>query len=293
MLGALSLLLNGGGVEQLQNIAQELNAALDGQRAGDPRDAGQRRHAGVHPGREQGRHHPARSTASTGSPARSTREQDQLAVALDSLGPGLKVLNDQRDAARDACCSALDSLSGVAVDTVEREPGRPRRRPARRSRRAAEARRGGRGPAEVAASCWSPIPFTDEAVNGVKGDYFNLYAKIDLDLQAHLDNLSRSRRNPLQDIPILGDVTGGQDGAGGAAAAAADPRRSRPPGSRRGGGLGGPARRHCWEVVADAARRRVRLQLVAFVVIAVVGDRVRGVPVHRPRHGCSAPTATR
>ena len=27
------------------------------------------------------------------------------------------------------------------------------------------------------------IPFTDEAVNGVKGDYFNLYAKIDLNLQ--------------------------------------------------------------------------------------------------------------
>ena len=30
VLGALSMLLNGGGVEQLQNIAQELNNALEG-----------------------------------------------------------------------------------------------------------------------------------------------------------------------------------------------------------------------------------------------------------------------
>jgi phospholipid/cholesterol/gamma-HCH transport system substrate-binding protein len=50
-------------------------------------------------------------------------------------------------------------------------------------------------------------------VNGVKGDYFNLYAKIDLNLQTIVDNLSRSRRNPLENVPIVGDLVGGQPGA--------------------------------------------------------------------------------
>ncbi len=69
-------------------------------------------------------------------------------------------------------------------------------------------------------------------MNGVQGDYFNLYAKIDLNLQTILDNLSRSRNNPLQDIPILGDVVGGKPGDGGAQLPIPN---SRPPASGEGG----------------------------------------------------------
>jgi phospholipid/cholesterol/gamma-HCH transport system substrate-binding protein len=50
-------------------------------------------------------------------------------------------------------------------------------------------------------------------VKGVQGDYFNLYAKIDLNLQTILDNLSRSRNNPLQNVPIVGDLVSGQSGS--------------------------------------------------------------------------------
>jgi phospholipid/cholesterol/gamma-HCH transport system substrate-binding protein len=57
------------------------------------------------------------------------------------------------------------------------------------------------------------IPFSDEAVHGIRGDYFNLYAKIDLNLQTIVDNLSRSRRNPLENVPIVGDLLGGQEGS--------------------------------------------------------------------------------
>jgi phospholipid/cholesterol/gamma-HCH transport system substrate-binding protein len=46
----------------------------------------------------------------------------------------------------------------------------------------------------------------------VKGDYFNLYAKVDLNLQEIVNNLGRSRQNPLQDIPLVGQLTSGIQG---------------------------------------------------------------------------------
>jgi phospholipid/cholesterol/gamma-HCH transport system substrate-binding protein len=211
VLGALSMLLNGGGIEQLQNIAQEMNAAL----SGNERDIRRTLHS-------------VDELVSTLDESKSdithaidgvdklagtlNNEKDKLAGAIDSLGPGLKVLTDQRSQLV-RMLQSLQSLSDVAITTVDQSQADvvadlKALTPA--LNKLADA--GANLPKSL--EVLFTIPFTDEAVKGVHGDYFNLYAKIDLNLQSVIDNLSRSRRNPLQDIPILGEVTGGQQGGG-------------------------------------------------------------------------------
>jgi phospholipid/cholesterol/gamma-HCH transport system substrate-binding protein len=228
VLGALSMLLNGGGIEQLQNIAQELNAALTGNEGDIRRTL-----------------HSLDDLVSTLDESKSdiTRaidgvdklagtlndERDKLAGAIDSLGPGLEVLTDQRSQLV-RMLQSLQSLSDVAVRTVDRSQADV---VADLKALTPALNKLGEAGADLPKSLeiLFTIPFTDEAVKGVKGDYFNLYAKIDLNLQTIIDNLSRSRRNPLQDIPILGDVTGGQEGGGGSPL----PIPNRQPGSSQGG----------------------------------------------------------
>jgi phospholipid/cholesterol/gamma-HCH transport system substrate-binding protein len=211
VLGALSMLLNGGGIEQLQNIAQEMNAALSGNEGDIRRTLNS-----------------VDDLVSTLDESKSdithaidgvdklagtlNNEKDKLAGAIDSLGPGLKVLTDQRSQLV-RMLQSLQSLSDVAITTVDQSQADvvadlKALTPA--LNKLADA--GANLPKSL--ELLFTIPFTDEAVKGVHGDYFNLYAKVDLNLQSVIDNLSRSRRNPLQDIPILGDVTGGQQGGG-------------------------------------------------------------------------------
>jgi phospholipid/cholesterol/gamma-HCH transport system substrate-binding protein len=240
VLGALSMLLNGGGVEQLQNITQELNAALEGNEPDlkatlanvdtlvstldDSKSEITRAIDGVNQ---------LAGTLAT--------EKDQLAGAIDSLGPGLQVLNDQRSQLV-TMLQSLDSLSTVAVNTVN----------ASQEDIVADLKaltpalqKLGEAGSDLPKSLQLlfTIPFSDEAVNGIKGDYFNLYAKIDLNLQDIVDNLSRSRNNPLQNVPIVGGLLEGQ--AGGADSPLlpipiiGGSESGQQPPSDGGGGLGG------------------------------------------------------
>jgi phospholipid/cholesterol/gamma-HCH transport system substrate-binding protein len=229
VLGALSMLLNGGGIEQLQSIAQELNAALSGNEADIRRTLG-----GVDTlvsTLDESKSDITRAIDGVNKLAGTlNNERDQLAGVIDNLGPGLKVLSDQRTQLV-TMLQSLQSLSDVAVRTVD----------ASQADLVADLKaltpalsKLGEAGADLPKSLQIlfTIPFTDEAVNGVQGDYFNLYAKIDLNLQTILDNLSRSRRSPLQDVPILGDVVGGSPGDGGAQLPIPN---NRPPASVPGG----------------------------------------------------------
>jgi len=212
VLGALSMLLNGGGVEQLQNIAQELNNALEG-REPDLRATLSNVDTLVSTLDESKDDITQAIDGVNKLSATLAAEKDQLAGAIDSLGPGLEVLNQQRSQLV-TMLQSLQSLSDVAVATVN----------ASQEDIVADLKaltpalqKLGEAGSDLpkALQLLLTIPFTDEAVNGVQGDYFNLYLKIDLNLQEIINNLARSRNNPLQDVPILGDLTGGQDGAGG------------------------------------------------------------------------------
>ncbi|MFC4853823.1 MCE family protein [Actinophytocola glycyrrhizae] len=210
VLGALSMLLNGGGVEQLQNIAQELNNALEG-REPDLRATLANVDTLVTTLDESKDDITQAIDGVNKLSATLAAEKDQLAGAIDALGPGLEVLNQQRSQLV-TMLQSLQSLSDVAVATVN----------ASQEDIVADLKaltpalqKLGEAGADLPKSLelLFTIPFSDEAVHGVRGDYFNLYAKIDLNLQTIIDNLSRSRRDPLQDVPVVGDLVGGQEGA--------------------------------------------------------------------------------
>jgi phospholipid/cholesterol/gamma-HCH transport system substrate-binding protein len=209
VLGALSMLLNGGGVDQLQKISQELSAALEGNEE-NIRSTLDNVTTFVST-LDESRGDITRAIDGLNRLAGTLDTQrEEIAGAIENLGPGLQVLADQRSQLV-TMLQALDALSAVAVDTVNRSQedivaDLTALMPA--LQKLGEA--GDDLP--KALELLLTIPFPDEAVNDVRGDYFNLFAKIDLNLQSVIDNLSRSRNNPFQDIPILGDLAGGVTG---------------------------------------------------------------------------------
>jgi phospholipid/cholesterol/gamma-HCH transport system substrate-binding protein len=118
VFGALSLLLNGGGIGQVQNIARELNTALKG-REGDTKALLDDLNLLV--GTLDGQK--ANITRAIDGvdklSARLADERGDLDEVLTDLEPGLAVLNEQRPQLVEML-KALDKLSGVAVRTINR-----------------------------------------------------------------------------------------------------------------------------------------------------------------------------
>jgi phospholipid/cholesterol/gamma-HCH transport system substrate-binding protein len=198
VLGALSLLLNGGGVDQIRTIATELNAALSGHEPQlralladlntlvsglDARKA------------EINRALDALNRLS----ATLAQQRGQIATALDGLPPGLQVLADQRTQLT-GTLQALDRLSVVATDTINRShddlvADLRLLRPTLAQLAAAGA------DLPNALELIATYPFTDGAAReAFQGDYSNLYVRADLNLGTVLDNLSSSGQ-PLMGVP--------------------------------------------------------------------------------------------
>jgi phospholipid/cholesterol/gamma-HCH transport system substrate-binding protein len=197
VLGALSLLLNGGGVGQLQTIVREVNLALAGN---EPQ---------------------LRSFLSTVNTVVSDLDSQKSTIvkaidalnrlsgslvaqtanikaALDSLAPGLKVLNEQRDSLV-SMLGALDKLSAVTVDTVNRGKAdlvHDLQLLVPTLQKLAEA--GANLPNSL--QFLVTYPFTDYFMHPLKGDFVNVDVKFDLDLSDLLDNIS-SASTPIVPIP--------------------------------------------------------------------------------------------
>jgi phospholipid/cholesterol/gamma-HCH transport system substrate-binding protein len=194
VLGALSMLLNGGGLAQLHDIVGELNKALTGNETeirsllsnvdnlvktlDGQRDNIVKAIDGVN------------KLAGT-----LTQQTGNLTNALDNLAPGLRVLEDQRGQLVDML-GALTKLSGTAVDVINRS----------RNDLVADLRlleptlrklveTGDRLP--VALEYLVTYPYPSYAVNAVRGDYFNVDAKLSLDFSEILGNLSNSGQTLL------------------------------------------------------------------------------------------------
>ncbi len=118
VFGALSLLLNGGGIGQLQHDQPRAHRRAGRQRAADPRLPVQCGPAGDRPG-----HHRDDITAALDGlnqlSATLAGRQGQIKGALTDLTPGLRSLTEQRSALV-TMLQSLDTLSDVAVDTIER-----------------------------------------------------------------------------------------------------------------------------------------------------------------------------
>jgi phospholipid/cholesterol/gamma-HCH transport system substrate-binding protein len=172
VLGALSMLLNGGGVGQLQQITREVNTALSG-REPDVRELLANLNTFVS-GLDSHRDDITRALGNVDKLSGSlAARSDEISGVLQDLGPGIDVLARQRDQLV-SMLDSLNSLSGVAVDTVNRgkddliadlralEPTLRQLDTAGRQ-------------LPQAMELLLTFPFPDSALNAIKGDYLNLF----------------------------------------------------------------------------------------------------------------------
>ncbi len=197
VLGALSLLLNGGGVSQLQNITRELNNALEG-RESDARNLLGNLDELV-AGLDAQRDDITRALDSVNRLSASLNEQrGNIDTALRDLEPGLRVLNDQRGQLV-TMLQSLDRLSGVATNVVDQSQDDLVHNLQALQPTLANLEAAG-DDLPKSFEILLTYPFTDGAAEGIKGDYTNLYIDADLNLTNILGNLGRARQ-PLIQLP--------------------------------------------------------------------------------------------
>ncbi|MGC3003826.1 MCE family protein [Streptomyces sp. G35A] len=172
VFGALSLLLNGGGVNQLKTITRELNAALGG-REPQVRSVLRRVDTLVTDlDDHRGDITDALDAVSRLSATLATRKDDVGAVLAD-LSPGLKTLERQRGSLL-TMLRSLDTLSGVAVSTIDASKDdmiADLKALAPTLKALADAGTDLPDSLQVLLT----YPFTDEVLRGVRGDYLNVY----------------------------------------------------------------------------------------------------------------------
>ncbi|ANH93993.1 MCE-family lipoprotein LprK (MCE-family lipoprotein Mce1e) [Streptomyces sp. SAT1] len=172
VFGALSLLLNGGGVNQLKTITRELNTALGG-REPQVRSMLQRVNTLV-TDLDQHRDDITDALDSVNRLAATlAHRKTDVQTVLTGLSPGLKTLDEQRGALL-TMLRSLDTLSGVAVSTVN----------ASKDDMVADLKALAptlKALADAGADLPDSLqvlltyPFTDEVMTGIKGDYLNVY----------------------------------------------------------------------------------------------------------------------
>ncbi|WP_328864642.1 MCE family protein [Streptomyces sp. NBC_00304] len=175
VFGALSMLLNGGGINQLKTITTELNKALAGQEP-QVRSMLKRVNTLV---TNLDDHRADITDALDGvnrlSATLATRKQD-VGTVLTKLSPGMKVLEKQRGSLM-TMLRSLDTLSTVAVDTVNKSKADiVADLKALTPTLQALADSGQDLPDSLQVLL--TYPFTDEVLRGVKGDYLNVYLDV-------------------------------------------------------------------------------------------------------------------
>ncbi|WP_461123251.1 MCE family protein [Saccharothrix stipae] len=205
VFGALSMLLNGGGIAQLQDISRELNAALEGN---EPQIRSLLDNLNTLVGDLDA--HKGEITRALDGLNRLggtlNAQRDQITGVLDGLEPGLKVLSEQRTQLV-TLLQSLDTLSDVAVDTVNKSKDdivADLKALTPTLQKLVEAGTNLPNAFELLLT----YPFPDSALDAIKGDYTNMYADIDLNLGTIVDNLGRSRQSPLPSLPGLPGVDG-------------------------------------------------------------------------------------
>ncbi len=175
VLGALSLLLNGGGIDQLHTITTELNKALSGNEP-QIRELIASLHAFL---ANLNANKGAIETALVGlrdlSVTLAARDKE-IGHVLDHLTPGLKVLADQRSQLV-AMLTSLHKLTGVAVATINASQASlvtdlNELAPILRSLADAGAY------LPNALQVLLTYPFTNQVLNDVKGDYLNAFLSL-------------------------------------------------------------------------------------------------------------------
>ena len=175
VLGALSLLLNGGGINQIHTITTQLNAALAGNEP-QIRSLFVSLHTLL---ANLDAHKQAIKTALDGLATLSgtlANRDRQIGRVLDHLTPGLHVLASQRSQLV-AMLDSLNKLTGVAVATINASQASfvaDLNQLAPTLRELANAGQNLPNALQVLLT----YPFTDQILNDIKGDYLNAYLSL-------------------------------------------------------------------------------------------------------------------
>ncbi|CAM5277603.1 MCE family protein OS=Streptomyces tendae OX=1932 GN=GUR47_10375 PE=4 SV=1 [Streptomyces tendae] len=175
VFGALSLLLNGGGVGQLKTITRELNAALGGR---EPEVRSMLKRVDTLVGDLDDHRDDITDALDAVNRLSSTlaTRKDDVGTVLTDLSPGLKTLEKQRGSLL-TMLRSLDTLSGVAVSTIDASKDdmiADLKAVAPTLKALADAGTDLPDSLQVMLT----YPFTDEVLRGVKGDYLNTYLSV-------------------------------------------------------------------------------------------------------------------
>jgi phospholipid/cholesterol/gamma-HCH transport system substrate-binding protein len=175
VLGALSMLLNGGGIAQLRTITVELNDALGGN---EPEIKALLKNIDtLMSSLDDNRADITAAIDGLNRFAGALAQRDQqIGTILDDLSPGLRVLEQQRGELV-TMLQSLDSLSRTAVDTIERSQDdlvadlKLLDPVLRQLSNAGQA-------LPQALQILLTYPFTDATLDTIKGDYLNVYLSL-------------------------------------------------------------------------------------------------------------------
>lgn len=203
VLGMLSMLLNGGGINQLEPIVTELNTALDG-RSGEVKELLNNAQSLIE-GLNQQRDDiiGAIEGLSTLS-ARANDQTEQIERILDELPAGVAVLEEQRPQLVELL-TKLDDLGEVGTDVLGRS--REELITSIRALRPVLSSLAESTPALVdALPIMLTYPFPDELVPAVHGDSANLFISVDLRILNQLEALGVGQGDPEYSPPPERDV---------------------------------------------------------------------------------------
>ncbi|MEV6104148.1 MCE family protein [Streptomyces sp. NPDC051940] len=175
VFGALSMLLNGGGIQQLRTITQELNKTLTGN---ETEIRSMLRQVNTLTGSlDSNKENITKALDGLNrlSATLATRKQE-IGGVLDGLSPGMKVLEEQRGSLM-TMLRSLNTLSDTAVQTINRS----------KDDMIADLKALGpvlKNLADAGEALPDSLqvlltyPFTDAVLDGVKGDYLNAYLRV-------------------------------------------------------------------------------------------------------------------
>jgi phospholipid/cholesterol/gamma-HCH transport system substrate-binding protein len=209
VLGALSLLLNGGGVAQLKTIETELNDALRGNES-TVRDLLGRLDDVVGSLDAQKADITRAIDSIDRLSSRLSHQRKDIAVALEDLPAGLKALADQRQQLT-GMLTALSDLGDVGSRVIEASTDdtvanlKALQPILQKLNEAGDAL-----PASL--ELLLTYPFPDRALDAMKGDYTNLHMTVDLDARSLLSlaglDLDLSSLPGVTTLPDLSTVPG-------------------------------------------------------------------------------------
>jgi len=175
VFGALSLLLNGGGLAQLHTIDDQLNTALNGNEQ-QVRSLLSEVNVLVS---NLNQHRTDITSAIDGLGKLSSElhgQNKQIGSILDHLGPGLKVIADQRSQLV-TLLNSLHNLTGIAVSTINKsQSGMVSELQSLAPILQQLANAGQALPQSLQVLL--TYPFTDQVLKDIKGDYLNVYLNV-------------------------------------------------------------------------------------------------------------------